>query len=94
MSFGLFLVSVALCALFGFGLGFRLGFISLFGATVLAVLVAWLAGFDWPRIVVGIAAFQLSAFAAMMIRHRRRRKREEALRSAAPLGVREHPPSV
>ncbi len=92
MSFGLFLVSVALCALFGFGLGFRLGFMSLFGATILAVLAAWLAGFDGLRIVVGVAAFQLSAFAAMVIRHRRKRKEE--LRSEAPLGARQHPPSV
>ncbi|MEM1048235.1 MAG: hypothetical protein AAGL24_18945 [Pseudomonadota bacterium] len=93
MSFGLFLVSVALCALFGFGLGFRLGFLSLFGATVVAVLAAWLAEFDWLRIVAGVAAFQLSAFAAMIIRHRRKR-RQEAPGSTAPLGAREHPPGA
>lgn len=64
------LISIAVAAILGFGLGLWLRMFSLLGLTFIVALGTWALGFSFVEIVLLAAAFQLSALAAMALRHR------------------------
>lgn len=68
------LIKVAILAVLGFGLGFRLRMFSLIAATLVIAVATWALGLPLLEIVMAVAIFEFAALAAMFIRHKTRRQ--------------------
>lgn len=68
------LIKVAILAILGFGLGFWLRMFSLLAMTLVIAIATWALGLPLLEVVLSVAIFQLSALAAMFIRHKTRRQ--------------------